>query len=359
MEAHKQFPVVRYVITYVLLVTISLPLMLVSWGVYVLRVIVIPGLVLVTILLVSDLFRGRNVHIHNVLRVAAAPALFSYLSLGSLSSILMMNYKAYSVAINYLVNFLIFIIIGISVVGLSSRYYALSNYELSQSLRYSAYFLIFLGLGYLISIAYQPLFYPFLAMSIIYLVLTPIPILSRSKLNFVLINTRALAIAAFGVGLFYTILSIPKPSQWNTYILIVFLILASIIITYAGYKALISSFNAVEKVEEEVYEAHKHELGIVSSPEYALFEEAVKEFVTHGKKDKLITYLTYWLSRDGLDYEEILSRLNKLINYSSAIKCRGRVNRRLVELEVRDRVELVNELLTQVLSGDREEAKGG
>ncbi len=162
-------------------------------------------------------------------------------------------------------------------------------------------------------------------------------------------NSRPLALAAFGIGLLYSLLSIPKPSTWNTYILIVFIIIASTSIIYAGYKLYISGLEVVESIEEELYEKHRREIKVVPSPEYSLFEEAVREFVVNGKKDKLIAYLVHELTNDGLDYKTIIDKLDKLINYSSVVTCK-RVNRRILEMEVRDRINLINELLNELLS---------
>ncbi|WP_243666910.1 hypothetical protein [Vulcanisaeta sp. JCM 16159] len=125
--------------------------------------------------------------------------------------------------------------------------------------------------------------------------------------------------------------------------------IASISIVYAGYRLYISGLGVVEGIEEELYEKHKREVRIVPSPEYSLFEEAIKEFITSGNKDKLIAYLVHELTNDGLDYEEIINRLSKLINYSSVATCR-RVKRRILEMEVKERIDLVNELLNELLS---------
>lgn len=98
-----------------------------------------------------------------------------------------------------------------------------------------------------------------------------------------------------------------------------------------------------------MYEKHRREIKVVPSPEYSLFEEAVREFVINGKKDKLIAYLVHELTNDGLDYKAIIDKLDKLINYSSVITCR-RVSKRILEMEVRDRINLINELLNELLS---------
>ncbi len=131
--------------------------------------------------------------------------------------------------------------------------------------------------------------------------------------------------------------------------MIAFIMIASISIVYAGYRLYIGGLGVVEGIEEELYEKHKREVRIVPSPEYSLFEEATREFITSGKKDKLIAYLVHELTNDGLDYEEIIDRLDKLINYSSVATCR-RVNRRVLEMEVKERIGLVNELLNELLS---------
>jgi hypothetical protein len=358
VKTHEITSFTGYVIAYVVLITTALLLIPMPFGIYVILVVAVPSLVLVTLLLISDLLRGRNPQLSGFVRGTLAPSLFIYLLIDAISSMLVTIYHL--AIISYLMNFLALVIIGALLIR-SSNQYASTRHDVSQSLRYIAYLLIALGLGYLFGAVYKPLFYPFALVSIIYLVLASLTALTGAvdiDINRFLTSSRSLATAVFGIGLFYVVLLIPKPAQWNIYVLIAFVIIASIAITYAGYKLLISGLGNVEVIEDEVYEAHKREIRVVASPEYARLEEAISDFVAHGKKDKIIMYLTHELTKDGLDYEEIMARLDKLINYSSIVKGRGRVSRKLIEMEIRDRANLVNELFKQLYGGGNTNNEG-
>ncbi|MGC9153769.1 MAG: hypothetical protein ACP5GY_08610 [Vulcanisaeta sp.] len=344
---------IKYIITYVILISTSLLFLLSNIGIYVIMTITIPLIAFITTLLIGNVMRSRNNEAANILRRLIAPSLLIFLMLSGITAVLISAYRSYSLIISYLMNFLALTIIG----GLVNRFSASYKFEkdyISSSLKYLSYFFILLGLGYLFGALYLPLFYPFAAASLVYLLLTPIPIINRtlkSGLYRILENSRVFAAAAFGVGLLYTVLLIPKPVLWNSYILIAFILIASVIIAYSGYRLYISGLSTIESIEEEIYESHRHDVRVVPSPEYSLFEDAVKEFVTYGKKDKLIAYLVHELTLDGFNYEEILSRLSRLIDYSSVTIQRRRVSRRVIELEVKERVELVNELINELMGG--------
>ncbi len=351
MRVHERIDLTRYVIAYVIITAVTLLVLTAPLGVYIALIIALPSLVLITLLLVSDLVRG-NPSLSGLVRGVLAPSLFIYLFIDTLSSALASVYHA--VILNYLMNFLALVVIGALVIRASNQY-SLLRFDLSRSFRYAAYTLIALGLGYLFSSIYKPLFYPFAIVSVMYLALAPLPALARAirlDLGKLLPSTRPLALAVFGIGLLYTVLSIPKPVQWNVYVLIAFVVVASIAITYAGYRLLIGGLMSVELIEDEVYEAHKRGVKVVASPEYARLEEAVREFVAHGKKEKLLTFLVHELTRDGLSYDEIMTRLSRLINYSSISKIRCRVSRKLIEMEVKERIDLVNELFSELFASE-------
>ena len=343
---------IKYVITYIILVSSTLLLLL--WrpmGIYMITILMVPTFALVTVILASTFVKRRNEALSDVLRGLVAPSLFVYLMISGLTPILVSSHRVYSLVISYLMNFLVFTVIGALTNWYSGRR-TIEGSRMELLMKYLSYFFIFLGLGYLFGAAYSPLFYPFMAISIVYLAIAPVSMVKdrNGDLGSIIVNSRSLAMAAFGVGLLYSILSIPKPPVWNTYILITFVLVASIAIVYAGYRLYTSGLSALEGIEEELYEAHRREVRVVASPEYALFEEAVKEFITNGKKDKLIAYLVHELTNDGLDYEDIINRLDRLIKYSSVTTCGRRINRRVLELEVRNRINLVNELMSELLS---------
>ncbi len=344
---------IKYVITYAILA--SLTLLLLLWrpmGIYVITILMIPMVTLVTVILAGTFVKRRNEALSDLLRGLVAPSLFIYLIISGLTSILVSSHRVYSLVINYLMDFLVFTVIGALTNWYSGRR-TIRGSSMELLMKYLSYFFIFLGLGYLFGAAYSPLFYPFMATSIVYLVIAPASMVKvhNGSLGGIIGNSRSLAIAAFGVGLLYSILSIPKPPVWNTYILITFVLVASIAIVYAGYRLYNSGLSVLEGIEEELYETHRREIRVVASPEYALFEEAVKEFIINGKKDKLIAYLVHELTNDGLDYEDIVNRLDRLIKYSGVTTC-GRINKKVLELEVRKRIDLVNDLMSELL-GDK------
>ncbi|WP_243680553.1 hypothetical protein [Vulcanisaeta souniana] len=234
----RRDPLIKYVITYIILASSALLLLL--WrpmGVYVITILMIPPMVaLVTALLASTILKYRNEVLSDVLRGLVAPSLFVYLMIGGLTPVLISSHRVYSLVISYLMNFLAFTVIG-ALTNWYSRRGTIERSSMEPLMKYLSYFFIFLGLGYLFGTAYSPLFYPFMAISIVYLAIAPASMVKdrNNSLGNIIGNSRSLAMAAFGIGLLYSILSIPKPPAWNTYILIAFVFVASMAIMYAGY----------------------------------------------------------------------------------------------------------------------------
>jgi len=333
----------NYVVIYIILFAL-VPLFLLllrTGGFYLVTLILIPLIAMVTATLIGDLFKGFT---SIVLKRVVAPSIFTYLFLSTLSSYLTSALKTY--VIGYFISFLTLILISLIVARLEKE---VDKINLIDSIKYASRFFLFLGLAYLFGI-YNPLFYPFLAVSLVYLIMSPIPALSKNY-TWITDNLNFLLISAFGIGLFYTVLIIPKPTQYNTYVIIAFTILASLLIAFTAYRLYTSGVKTVERISEEIYEKYQHRSQIILTPEFNKLDSAIKEFVTYGRKEKLVTYLTYELTKDGLSYDEILIKLGKLLNYTSTYpRDKKRVNRKVIEMEIQKRLNLVKELLRELLA---------
>ncbi|AOL17859.1 hypothetical protein BFU36_12140 [Sulfolobus sp. A20] len=316
-------------------------LLLHTLGFYLVTLILIPSIAMVTAMLIGDFLKGLT---SIALKRVVAPSVFTYLFFSTLSSYLTSAFKTY--VIGYFISFLTLLLISQFVARLEKE---VDKVELMDSIKYASRFFLFLGLAYLFGI-YAPLFYPFLAVSLVYLIASPLPALSK---NYVWItdNLTFLLISAFGIGLFYTVLIIPKPAQDNTYVIIAFTIIASLLIAFTAYRLYNSGVKTVERISEEIYEKYQRKENLVLTPEFVRLDSAIKEFVTYGRKEKLITYLTYELTKDGLSYEEILVKLSNLVNYTTTYpQDKKRVNRKVIEREIQKRLNLVKELLREVLA---------
>ncbi|WP_243666909.1 hypothetical protein [Vulcanisaeta sp. JCM 16159] len=190
--------IIRYVITYVILASFTLLAFLIRpIGTYLITALIIPTVTLVTTILVSDFVRYRSNATANMLRGLLAPSLFTYLLIGGLTSILIANYRGYSLIINYLLNFLALVIIGAIINRYSMRQVVGTGFAESL-LKYLSYFFVFLGLSYLFGAIYLPLFYPFAAVSIVYLVLALVTVIESRGIDVsgIIGNSRSLALAA-------------------------------------------------------------------------------------------------------------------------------------------------------------------
>ncbi|MCY0859677.1 MAG: hypothetical protein OWQ54_04530 [Sulfolobaceae archaeon] len=337
----------KYILAYSLLFALLLSLLLTRSALYLISIIVIPLLITVTALLIGDVeIINRNENLHKAFRNIIAPSVFVYLFFSSLSNLLISHFRDYVTFISYFMSFIILGFIGFFIDRTAKSY----ELELYESLNYASRFFLFLALGYFFGSLYKPLLYPFAGISLIYLIVSPIPYMAK-RWNFdysgVTNNMTMLTITSFGLGLFYMLLIIPKPPQYNTYILLAFVLMASIAISYAGYKVYTSGTSVVEKITEEIYEKHKREVEVIPSPEFAVFENAIKEFVVNGKKEKLLIYLTHELTKDGLSYESIFNELEELILYNAPVI--KKANKKVIESEVNKRLKIVNEVLKKLM----------
>lgn len=163
--------IIKYVVAYIILASLTLLMLLIRpIGTYLITTLVIPTVALITTILVGDFVRYRSNTVADMLRNLMAPSLFIYLLIGGLTSILITNYRGYSLIVNYLMNFLALVIIGAIINRYSTRQVVKTSFTESL-LKYLSYFFVFLGLGYLFGAIYLPLFYPFAVVSIVYLVL--------------------------------------------------------------------------------------------------------------------------------------------------------------------------------------------
>lgn len=361
---------VLYVVLAILLITLPITGLL---GYAISYVIVAPLLIAVILSLVGGIVRLKSIGFRNL-----GPGLISYL-IGRFINSLVLTYiilnnaaliliKYYPHSTQLIMNsmgFLALTIMGaltwtlrhpiLNDLGHDYNAFAGTQYFLGLV---SASFMLY-GLSLLMSMIYGPLSYPFTISAITALILSILSLVGIftgssgfEAINNVLRNSRAIVAGFFGIGLLYSILRIPKPSLWNLYILAVFVIIASLIVVYVGYRAYVSSTAFIERMEEEIYEAHRHRISLVNAPELKPLVNAVEDFVKHGKKELLLTYLTFMLSNNGYEFDKIQDILSPLINYSSLKEQGVRMRRSTVEAEINDRINLVNELMRRVLSAN-------
>lgn len=75
--------IIRYVITYVILASLTLLMLLVRpIGIYLIITVIIPVIALVTTILVSDFVKYRSNAAADILRRLVSPSLFTYLLIG-------------------------------------------------------------------------------------------------------------------------------------------------------------------------------------------------------------------------------------------------------------------------------------
>ncbi|WP_069807235.1 hypothetical protein [Vulcanisaeta thermophila] len=358
---------VRYGIYYavIILLIVIIPSILGRLGRLMIAVIGLPALVSISFSLVGNVVRllgaGRQrFGLAGYVIGGFMNAVFTiYLVVSGITNLLISVYRGSSGVIVPLMGFLLFLVLGLYV--RRSRGSWSEHMDYWRFIRFSGFLsllstsLILYAFSILFKLVYKPLSYPFMISSIAagLLSLTSLvnTTLDSEVLDNVVKSSGGVTASFFGIGLLYALLSIPKPPIWNTYILMVFVILASLVIIYTGYRAYTGTASFIERVEEEVYEAHKREVNLVESPELTPLIRAVEEFIKHGNKEELLVYLTYLLSNNGYEFEEIRDRLGRLMDYSS-IKVQGaRVSRRVIEAEVMERISLVNELLSDVLRG--------
>ncbi|GGP19527.1 hypothetical protein GCM10007981_03570 [Thermocladium modestius] len=318
---------------------------------YIIDLITIPLLAVNTVLLASNAGSIRRVtEAYRLLRNVAAPSIFIYLLFNSLSLILASITSHFGNYSFYVSNFMESIALGL--IGLFlHRASREAEPLLHESLTNASRFFLLSSLGFLFRSIYGPILYPFLIASLVYLIASPVSVLSR-RLGFdyssVKANVAAMSVVGFGLGLFYVLLTIPKPPIYNGYILIAFLLAASISISLVGYRLYAGGVTTVERVMEEFYEKHKREIEVSSSPEFAKLEAAIREFVVNSRKELLIIYLTRELTKDGLSYGEILTYLGDIIQYNPQVP--GRASKKVIEREINNRMAIISSTLRKAMS---------
>ncbi len=159
----------------------------------------------------------RVTEAYRLLRNVAAPSIFIYLLFNSLSLILASITSHFGNYSFYVSNFMESIALG----GLIGLFLHRASREaepplLHESLTNASRFFLLSSLGFLFRSIYgPPILYPFLIASLVYLIASPpVSVLSR-RLGFdyssVKANVAAMSVVGFGLGLFYVLLTIPKP----------------------------------------------------------------------------------------------------------------------------------------------------
>ncbi|WP_291999022.1 hypothetical protein [Caldivirga sp.] len=338
----------KYVVYYVILIVVTVMLVLFTpVGVYLLFIFLIPIAGSLALMLVNDLktmrgkpwFKGRQAN------DAAYVTLTLLMSLGSF--LVIPSYEA-KVALSSLV--LLAAAVMINRLGTSI---SLTSVNAGDFLKKLSTSVALFSLSALVGLGYRPLMYPFLTSSLAALVLSSTALINaqpgRGVGNAVLYlrNSYGSIVAAFfGLGIFYMVLAIPKSPMLNVYVFAVSILLTLALVAYISYRAYVAASRDIEKIVEEVYEAHKREVKVIQVPELKYFNDAVEDFVKYGRKDKLLVYLSYMMASGGFEYNEVIDVLSSLFNYQySPDKLYDRFS---VEEEVTRRINTLNEVLSSM-----------
>ncbi|WP_291765858.1 hypothetical protein [Caldivirga sp. UBA161] len=338
----------RYVVYYVILAVVTVILMLLTpVGLYLLFIFSIPIAGSLALMLINDLrtmrskpwFRGRQIN------DAAYVTLTLLMSLGSF--LVAPNYKV-KVALSSLI--LLASAVMINRLGSSLSLTSINTGDFLKKLSTS---IALFSLSALMGLAYNPLMYPFLTSSLAALVLSSTALINAqpgkgvSNVVLYLRNSYGGIVAAFfGLGVFYMVLAIPKSPALNIYVFAVSILLTLALVAYISYRAYVAASRDIEKIVEEVYEAHKREVKVIQVPELRYFNDAVEDFVKYGRKDKLLVYLSYMMASGGFEYNEVIDVLSSLFNYQySPDKLYDRFS---VEEEITRRINTLNEVLSSM-----------
>ncbi|ABW01742.1 hypothetical protein [Caldivirga maquilingensis] len=338
----------RYVVYYVILIIITAVLMLLtSVGLYILFIFSIPIAGSLALMLLSDLrnmrgrpwFRGRQAN------DAAYVTLTLLMSLGLF--LVIPSYEA-KVALSSLI-----LLVSAVMINRLGSSLSLTSINIGDFLKKLSISIALFSLSALMGLAYRPLMYPFLTSSLAALVLSSTALINaqpgKGAGNAVLYlrNSYGSIVAAFfGLGVFYMVLAIPKSPILNVYVLAVSILLTLALVAYISYRAYVAVSRDIEKIVEEVYEAHKREVKVIQVPELKYFNDAVEDFIKYGRKDKLIAYLSYMMASGGFEYNEVIDVLSSLFNYQySPDKLYDRFS---VEEEITRRINALNDVLSSM-----------
>lgn len=336
----------RYTTYYLVLAVVSALLVLFTpIGLYILFIFSIPiaGSLAITLINSLKAIRGTQWLSGRQVNDAAYVALTLLMSLGAF---LVMPIYAAKVALSSL----ILLAAAIMVHRLGSDI-SFTRFNVGDFIKRLSIAIALFSLAALLGLAYRPLIYPFAISALAALVLSPVSLInaqpSRGIANAILYlrdSYDSIVAAFFGLGLFYMALAIPKPPTVNTYILAVSVMLTLILVAYISYRAYSVASSNINKIIDEVYEAHRREIKVIQVPELKYFNEAIDDFIKYGIKDKLLVYLSYIMASGGFEYNEVLEVLSELINYHhSPSKLYDRFS---IEAEVVKRINILNALLS-------------
>ncbi|CCC80956.1 hypothetical protein [Thermoproteus tenax] len=313
------------------------------------QLIFLPALAYVTLSLAGELL-GRPA-LAQALRSVAAPSTSLTLFFIELNSVL----SAYAGLRSPLLSG---ILAGLAVLsaGLALRRFAAKSYLLSDraalSLSYLGNSLTLLGVADVASRLLQPLAYPLALPSLAYLALAAVVALGgRAGLSSLAVRriSGIVVLAAFGIGALYAVVSLPQLAPLAPYVFASMLVLAGGASAYAAYRLYMSSSRVIERVMLELYEAHKREIRVIPTRDYLRLEEAVRDFVAGGRREKLVAYLAYSLAQLDIEYEEVMRRLAPLIQYWADPICYY-PGRAALEGEVKRRIDVVNSVLSNAFT---------
>lgn len=154
----------------------------------------------------------------------------------------------------------------------------------------------------------------------------------------------------FLLGLVATLLDIPKPPQFNQFILF-FLILGIVVMMFFAFWRWYSiGSGRLESMYNSAYEAHRHTSRLISEETIDILSNSVKEFVVSGRKGNLLVVLAHMLGAGDAGIEETLDILKRLNDYggSDTTILNMAFTRKAIESEITARMDIVNSIATVI-----------
>jgi len=197
--------------------------------------------------------------------------------------------------------------------------------------------------------------FPFLLSGIAYSILAVSPVLAFSNRftqysqsgQYLMNSTGQWTAVAFLIGIAGAIISLPFS---NIYTYVGVLILAMIGVGYIGARMYALGSERLNKIQQEVYQKHVHQLQIVNSPDFRFLGNATEAFVSSGHKENILIALSTLLANAGLEYNESSLLLSNISNYEvpPIFRIAGLSVKKGLEYEIQRRIAIMNATMIDI-----------
>ena len=163
---------------------------------------------------------------------------------------------------------------------------------------------------------------------------------TRGKWNF----------AAFLIGLYQGLLSLPISSTDRTYLLILLLFIILILVFLVVMGTYRSGVEQVKEKEIKIYSKFKKRNYVSREQTIDFMSDSIDEFNSSGNKERLVISFSVFLSRYGKNEEEIESYLRRIIEYKphNARGYSGINRKNIMKREISRRIDLVNAMVSAI-----------